>query len=63
MNVLRNICCLDVLGKDVDLIKMIRFLQQFETGKGDYTIEREKWLGNMTVNDVIEELAIYQDVD
>jgi len=63
MNVLRNICCLDVLEKDFDLIQMIRFLQQFKTGKGDYTIEREKWLGNITVKDVIEELELYQDVD
>jgi hypothetical protein len=23
---------------------MIRFLQQFETGTGDYTLERHQWL-------------------
>ena len=54
---------LDALLKALGPIGMIRFLQQFETGKGDYTIEREKWLGNMTVKDVIEELEKSQDVD
>lgn len=25
-------------------VGMIRFIQQFETGRGDYTKEREQWL-------------------
>jgi hypothetical protein len=26
---------------------MVRFWQQFETGRGDYSAEREAWLGNL----------------
>jgi len=29
---------------------MIRFLQQFETGRGDYTKERHAWLKETTVD-------------
>ena len=25
-------------------VGMVRFLQQFESGQGDYTIDRERWL-------------------
>jgi hypothetical protein len=52
---------LDALLKALGPIGMIRFLQQFETGKGNYTIEREKWLGDMKVKDILEELERNQD--
>jgi len=35
---------------------MVRFLQQFETGTGDYTREREKWLKGLTIEDVLSEV-------
>ena len=35
---------------------MIRFLQQFETGCGDYTAEREQWLGNPPVEILAAEI-------
>jgi len=33
------------LAKSLGPVGMVRFLQQFDTGCGDYTREREKWLG------------------
>ena len=33
---------------------MIRFLQQFEMGWGDYTKDREQWLGNPKLEDLFE---------
>jgi hypothetical protein len=54
---------LDALLKALGPIGMIRFLQQFETGKGNYTIERDEWLGDMTVKDVLEELERNQDLE
>lgn len=37
---------LNLLADGLGPVKMIRFLQQFETGKGDYTRDRHKWLTN-----------------
>jgi len=34
----------------------VRFLQQFDTGKGNYTGERKDLLGNPTVDELIKEL-------
>jgi len=31
---------------------MIRFLQQFETGQGDYARERQKWVDRLTLDDL-----------
>ena len=35
---------LKALVKELGPVGLIRFLQQFETGQGNYTIERETWL-------------------
>jgi hypothetical protein len=31
---------------------MIRFLQQFETGHGDYAKERHAWVGRTSIDDL-----------
>ena len=33
---------------------MIRFLQQFTVGKGDYSKERHQWLDKLTIDDIVE---------
>jgi hypothetical protein len=30
----------------------VRFLQQFETGRGDYTRDRDQWLGRLTADEL-----------
>jgi hypothetical protein len=35
---------------------MVRFLQQFETGYGDYTKERRQWLKDMDIHGIITEI-------
>lgn len=37
-------------------VGMIRFLQQFETGKGDYSTERYEWLKEDNVDVLIKEI-------
>ena len=32
--------------------EMIRFLQQFETGRGDYSKERHEWVDKITLEDI-----------
>jgi len=36
---------------------LIRFLQQFETGRGGYTKERHKWLKEMSVETLAEKIV------
>ncbi|MFH1288416.1 MAG: hypothetical protein ABII25_06945 [bacterium] len=39
-------------------VGMVRFLQQFETGYGDYTKDRDKWLGKINVRQVVKEIKL-----
>ena len=48
---------LEALSKALGSVGLVRFLQQFETGSGDYTSERHQWLGEATVQDLAQELA------
>ena len=48
---------LQALARDLGPVGLVRFLQQFETGSGDYTAERHGWLGQPTVRDIAEELG------
>ena len=36
---------LRALSRDLGAVGLVRFLQQFETGYGDYTAERHRWTG------------------
>ena len=45
---------IEALAQTLGPIGMVRFLQQFDTGKGDYTKEREQWLGEMTIDDILK---------
>lgn len=47
---------LEALAKELGPIGMVRFLQQYEEGSGDYTKEREKWLKGLKVKDIIKEM-------
>jgi tRNA A37 N6-isopentenylltransferase MiaA len=47
---------LKALAESLGPVGMARFLQQFETGSGDYTKERKKWLRDMDVKTIVEEI-------
>ena len=51
---------LEALAKALGPLGMVRFLQQFETGVGDYTKERALWLKDMDVKTIVEELKDQQ---
>ena len=36
-------------------VNAIRFLWQFDKGRGDYTKERHAWLKDLTIEDIIRE--------
>lgn len=43
---------IEALNRELGPIGMIRFLQQYESGIGDYTKERHKWLDKITIEDI-----------
>ena len=40
---------LEVLARELGPLGMVRFLQQFETGCGDYSVDRHSWLESSDV--------------
>ena len=47
---------IEAVAKKLGPIGMIRFLQQFETGRGNYTRERDRWLKDMDVQEIVSEI-------
>lgn len=47
---------IDALVKALGPIGMVRFLQQFDLVRGDYTAERDTILGDPTVDELVDEL-------
>jgi hypothetical protein len=45
-----------ILFREMGVVDTIRFLNQFSTGQGDYTKERKKWLGSVTLDDALSEI-------
>lgn len=44
---------IDALSQNLGVVGMIRFLQQTEMGWGNYTKDREKWLGDPELKDLV----------
>ena len=47
---------LQALSQALGPVGLVRFLQQFELGQGDYTAERHRWLDSDTVEGLIQEI-------
>mgnify|MGYP006304764463 CR=1 FL=1 len=45
-----------ILSRHMGLTGMIRFLQQTETGYGDYTKERDKLLGDPSLEELVSDI-------
>ena len=43
---------LEALQERLGRAGMVRFLQQFETGQGDYSRERHEWVDRLTLDDL-----------
>jgi hypothetical protein len=43
------------LRKELGRAGMIRFLQQFEIGRGDYARERHAWVDRMSLEELVKE--------
>ncbi|MFQ5854886.1 MAG: hypothetical protein ACE5LU_04490 [Anaerolineae bacterium] len=40
---------LEAFARELGPVGMVRFLQQFEIDRGDYSVERHRWLGILDV--------------
>ena len=49
---------MQALARELGPVGMIRFMQQFETGSGDYPVERHKWLDGMDVETIVEKIRL-----
>jgi len=47
---------LEAVAKKLGPIGMVRFLQQFEIGFGDYTKDRSQWLKDMNTQEIVKEI-------
>jgi hypothetical protein len=43
---------LEALNEKLGPIGMVEFIQQFDSGYGDYTKERHNWLDTLTIDDI-----------
>ncbi len=47
---------LEALERELGVVGMVRFLQQFEKGTGDYTKDRYEWLRDEDAENLIREV-------
>jgi hypothetical protein len=47
---------LDLLAKELGVVDTVRFLNQFTTGYGDYTQEREALFKDLTLDEILAAL-------
>ncbi len=52
-----RIAGLRAVSRDLGAVGLVRFLQQFERGYGDYSTERHDWLETDTVDDVVRRIG------
>lgn len=45
-----------VLYKEIGLVNTVRFVNQFTTGYGNYTEERDQLFAGMTLDDIVSEI-------
>ena len=47
---------LEALARELGPVGMIRFPQQYETGHGDYSVERHQWVDQVNLDTIVEEI-------
>ena len=51
------------LLRELGPVNLVRFLQQFESGYGDYTRERHEWLDQYTVEEIAQKVQRHRAVE
>ena len=48
---------IEALRKGIGVVGLIRFMQQFDKGHGDYVKDRQHWQKNYTVDTLLEAIS------
>jgi hypothetical protein len=51
-----RIAGMEALARELGIVGMVRFLQQFETGHGDYSKDRHNWLDDQDVETIVKRI-------
>ena len=51
-----RIAGMEALARELGIVGMVRFLQQFETGHGDYSKDRHQWLDDQNMDTVLKRI-------
>lgn len=54
---------IQVLYQKIGVVNTVRFLNQFTTGYGDYTAERDVLFADMTLDDILTEIKLERKRD
>lgn len=49
---------MEILAKKMGPVNMIRFMQQFDTGRGNYSQERHRVTGKMSMKEIVKEIGL-----
>ena len=47
---------LEALERELGIVGATQFLQQYDSGSGDYVVERHEWQDKLTVEDVVAQI-------
>jgi hypothetical protein len=53
---------IEALNEKLGPIGMVEFMRQFDSGYEDYTKERDKWLDDLTIEDISNEIKKLKDI-
>jgi hypothetical protein len=51
-----RIAGMEALARELGIVGMVRFLQQFETGHGDYSKDRHEWLDDQDLDTIVKRI-------
>jgi len=51
-----RIAGMEALVRELGIVGMVRFLQQFEMGYGDYSKDRHEWLDNQDLDIIVKRI-------
>jgi hypothetical protein len=58
-----RIAGMEALARELGIVGMVRFLQQFETGHGDYSKDRHKWLDSQDLDTIVKRIRERRETD
>jgi len=58
-----RIAGMEALVRELGIFGMVRFLQQFETGHGDYSKDRHTWLDNQDLDTIVKRIREKRETD